>query len=77
MLETQMHPKPPFTVAIREALRGVNNSLVEADLLFLEAWEMAPTSQLGAALRVTQIRRANPNLSAAITAELKSAKSRR
>ena len=41
-----------------------------AELLFLEAWEAAPTPGLGTALRVGQIRRANPALAAAIRAEL-------
>jgi hypothetical protein len=69
-----VHPaeRPPYTLAVREALRGVNNSAVEADLLFLEAWEMHPSSHLGVTLRAGQIRRANPKLAAAIDAELKS-----
>jgi hypothetical protein len=67
-----VHPvqKPPFTVAVRQALQGVNNSMVEADLLFLEAWEMHRSSHLGVTLRASQIRRANPGLAAAIDAEL-------
>jgi hypothetical protein len=40
------------------------------DLLFLEAWERQPTPDIAAALRVNQIRRANPELAAAIRAEL-------
>jgi hypothetical protein len=71
MLTGHSGHRPPFTLAVRQALRGVTNSAVEADLLFLEAWEMHPTSQLGAALRASQIRRANPGLVAAIDAELK------
>lgn len=63
--------KPPFTMAVRQALQGVNNSLIEADLLFLEAWEMRPSLHLGVALRAGQIRRANPDLAAAIHAEIK------
>ncbi|WP_428492843.1 hypothetical protein [Rhodopila sp.] len=70
------HPlqKPPFTTAVRQALQGVNNSMIEADLLFLEAWEMHRSSHLGVTLRVSQIRRANPVLAAAIDAELKGAR---
>ena len=64
-------PILPLTVAVRQALQGVNNSVVEADLLFLEAWEMQPSSNLGLTLRASQIRRANPDLVAAIDAELK------
>ena len=73
MLTTHSAPRPPFTLAVRQALRGVNNSMVEADLLFLEAWEMRPSSHLGVTLRASQIRRANPDLAAAIDAELKAA----
>jgi hypothetical protein len=77
MLDTQFRPKIPLTTAVRDALRGVDNSLVESDLLFLESWEMTPTPNLGAALRANQIRRANPGLSAAIEAELKAIARRR
>ena len=40
------------------------------DLLFLEAWERAPVPGAGTALRVAQIRRANPELAEAIRREL-------
>jgi hypothetical protein len=70
MLTASPVRKPPFTQAVRDALG--NNSAKEADLLFLEAWEMRPTALLGATLRASQIRRANPGLAAAIDAELKS-----
>jgi hypothetical protein len=73
MLTAGFVHKPPFTAAVRQALQGINNSLVEADLLFLEAWEIQPSSHLGATLRASQIRRANPGLAAAIDAELKAA----
>ena len=66
-------PKPPFTRAVREALQKVKDSQAEADLLFLEAWEIRPSSHLGMTLRASQIRRANPILAAAIDAELKGA----
>jgi hypothetical protein len=71
MLSGHPVPKPPFTFAVRQALRGVNNSTMEADLLFLEAWEMHRSPDLGVTLRASQIRRANPGLAAAIDAELK------
>ena len=71
MLMTHSVPKQPVTQAVRRALQGVNNSVFEADLLFLEAWEMHPSSHLGVTLRASQIRRANPGLAAAIDAELK------
>jgi hypothetical protein len=75
MLTIRPLRKPPFTLAVREALQGVNNSAAEADLLFLEAWEMHPSSHLGVTLRASQIRRANPGLAAAIGAELKAGSS--
>ncbi len=63
--------KPPYTQAVRKALQDANNSAKAADLLFLEAWEMRPEPLLGATLRASQIRRANPDLAAEIDAELK------
>jgi hypothetical protein len=71
MLTIDIPRKPPFTLAVRQALQGVNDSVTEADLLFLEAWEIQPSSHLGVTLRASQIRRANPELAAAIDAELK------
>jgi hypothetical protein len=71
MLTVHPEQRQPFTFAVRQALQGINNSAIEADLLFLEAWEMHPSSHLGATLRASQIRRANPGLVAAIGAELK------
>ena len=64
-------PIPPYTQAVRRALHGVSDSRLAADLLFLEAWEMMPSSNLGMTLRASQIRRANPELAAEIVAELK------
>jgi hypothetical protein len=71
MLTTQPMRKPPYTIAVRQALQHINNSRIEEDLLFLEAWEMHPSSHLGVTLKASQIRRANPDLAAAIDAELK------
>ena len=71
MLTVSSPRKPPFTFAVRQALQGVSDSVMEADLLFLEAWEIQPSSNLGVTLRASQIRRANPDLAAAIDAELK------
>jgi hypothetical protein len=71
MLTTQSMRKPPYTLAVRQALQNVNNSRFEEDLLFLEAWEMHPSPDLGVTLKASQIRRANPSLAAAIDAELK------
>jgi hypothetical protein len=71
MLSASYLSRPPFTHAVREALRGAHAAAAEADLLFLEAWEMQPSGNLGATLRAAQIRRANPSLAAAIDAEVK------
>ncbi len=51
-------------------MEGVGDATSLADLLFLERWEMVPAPGPAAALRVSQIRRANPGLSAEIRAEL-------
>lgn len=60
----------PHTEAARRALRSANDAMTAADLAFLEAWEMQGPPGLGAILRAGQIRRANPDLAAAIRAEL-------
>ncbi|HVZ10350.1 hypothetical protein [Rhodopila sp.] len=62
--------KPPFTEAVRRVLAEMNDPRLTDDLLFLEAWEMRPSTNLGQALRASQIRRANPALVAEIGAEL-------
>lgn len=62
---------PPYTEAVRRALQGVKDPRQAEDILFLEAWERAPTADLGVTLRAGQIRRANPALAAEIDAELK------
>ncbi len=61
----------PRTTAVRRVLQLVQNRDHSADLLFLEDWEAAPRPEVGIALRVHQIRRANPILAAEIRAELK------
>ena len=71
MLTASHMLKPPYTRAVQRALEDSNNSAKAADLLFLEAWEMRPEPLLGATLRASQIRRANPGLAAEIDAELK------
>lgn len=58
------------TNALREALHDSPCAARRADLLFLEAWERAPAPSVAATLRVSQIRRANPDLAAAIRAEI-------
>ncbi len=61
----------PMTRAVSVALRDVHDPQARSDLLFLEAWEMHRPPNLGATLRASQIRRANPDLAAAIARELK------
>jgi len=71
-MSTRPHePAQPSTAAVRNALLGAGNPSAKADLLFLEAWEIHPSGDLGATLRASQIRRANPGLAAAIEAELR------
>lgn len=60
----------PRTAALRRALRAVRDDASAMDLLFLESWELDPAPGTGPALRVGQIRRANPALAAEIRAEL-------
>lgn len=59
-----------MTDALRRALDQVSDPPFVADLMFLEAWERDPKWGSGFALRVGQIRRANPVLAAAIRAEV-------
>ena len=61
----------PRTSALRRALQQAGSRDCGADLLFLEAWEVQPRPEVGIALRVHQIRRANRVLAAEIRAELK------
>jgi hypothetical protein len=58
------------TLALRRALETVRDGRSVADLLFLEKWEMQPLPGAAAALRINQLRRANPALAAEIRAEL-------
>ncbi len=61
----------PRTEALRRALSGLRNDQAVDDLLFLESWEADPLPGAGPALRVGQLRRANPGLAAEIRAELR------
>lgn len=63
----------PMTRAVSLALRETRDPRARSDLLFLEAWEMHRPANLAATLRASQIRRANPDLAAAIERELKTA----
>ena len=64
-------PRQPVTRAVSLALRDAHDPWERSDLLFLEAWEMHRPANLAATLRASQIRRANPDLAAAIERELK------
>ena len=59
------------TRALQRVLARPMGGSARADYLFLEAWERDPSPHAAAALRVGQIRRANPALAAEIRAELK------
>jgi hypothetical protein len=63
-------PALPRTATLRGVLPAIRDHASVADLLFLERWELCPLPGAAAALRVSQIRRANPRLAAAIRAEL-------
>ena len=71
-----MQINQPWTEALRRALVATWSEVVMRDLLYLEAWEMTPEPGVGPALRIQQLRRANPELAAAIRAELSSARPR-
>lgn len=58
------------TDVVRSMLASpLSRSAIE-DLLFLEAWERNPLPGLGAVRRAGQIRRANPEVAAAIRLEI-------
>ncbi|MCW3473628.1 hypothetical protein [Limobrevibacterium gyesilva] len=67
------NPAMPCTVALRRVLAKIRDHASTADLLFLERWEISPSPGAATALRVSQIRRANPELAAAIRAEVAAA----
>jgi hypothetical protein len=60
----------PRTAALRRVLDRVQDERFTEDLLYLEEWELHPAPGVAAALRVCQLRRANPELAAEIRAEL-------
>ncbi len=63
-------PSMPRTHALQGALPHIRDHTARSDLLFLERWEMAPDGATAQVLRVQQIRRANPELAAAIRREV-------
>jgi hypothetical protein len=64
------------TEAVRRAVARSSDPASVSDLLFLERWEMMPEHGPATALRVAQLRRANPELVAAIRSELSAARVR-
>jgi hypothetical protein len=51
------------------ALQAAKDDTAVADLLFLEAWQLARPAHLASMLRARQIRRANPQLSDELSTE--------
>jgi hypothetical protein len=70
MKATATYQPLPRTAALRRELSRLRDEARAEDLLYLEAWEVDPLPWAGPALRVGQIRRANPGLAAEIRAEL-------
>jgi hypothetical protein len=67
---TTSQANAPLTATLRRVLGELRDESSVADLIFLERWEMAPMPGVASALRVSQIRRANPELAAAVRAEV-------
>ena len=64
----------PYTQSPQREVRTPSDRTHNADLLFLEAWEVNRSMNLGVMLRIRQIRRANPQLPAEIAAKPAQAK---
>jgi hypothetical protein len=62
--------KTPLSPTLKSLLAQKPDRNLANDLLFLERWEICPLPGPASALRVSQIRRANPELAAAIRREL-------
>jgi hypothetical protein len=60
----------PISTILQTFFTQIADQRMADDLLFLERWELAPVPGPAAALRVGQIRRANPELASAIRSEL-------
>ncbi|HEY1855810.1 hypothetical protein [Acidocella sp.] len=59
-----------LTATLKTVISSTRDQRVAEDFLFLELWERTPTPGPAAALRIQQIRRANPELAAAIRHEV-------
>jgi hypothetical protein len=62
--------REPRTSAVRDLMARTNDPALLEDLLFLERWEASPAHGAGSVLRVSQIRRAMPDVAAAVRAEI-------
>jgi len=71
MTHAQSWAAHPRTVAVRRAMDAMHDDAATDDLLFLEDFETRGVPSVAAALRASQIRRANPLLAAELRAELK------
>jgi hypothetical protein len=60
----------PLSSTVQNVFSQPCDQRLADDLLFLERWEICPVPGPAAALRISQIRRANPELAAAIRCEL-------
>jgi hypothetical protein len=60
----------PISTTLQTIFTQIADQRTADDLLFLERWELAPVPGSAAAMRVGQIRRANPELATAIRLEL-------
>lgn len=69
--ELRSWPVVPRTMAVRRAVDTMHDHTATEDLLFLEDFETRGVPSVAAALRASQIRRANPLLAAELRAELK------
>ena len=65
-----VRPAQPMTSVVRDLMAKANDPALLSDLLFLEKWEREPAPGAGSVLRVAQIRRALPDLAAAVRAEI-------
>ena len=63
-------PAQPKTEAVRALMARLKDPALLADLLVLERWEAEPAHGAGSVMRVAQIRRALPDLAAAVRAEI-------
>jgi hypothetical protein len=69
-LEILSDSEHPRTATLQRALSETYDRRMIDDFLFLERWEASPCHGPATALRVSQIRRANPELANAIRSEL-------